>query len=112
MNRRSFVLFSLSCALSTSAVSAATSSRTGVIEEVQFEASNRAGYESLAYIRILGTWSGVTCNQTWAYFNSLDSPQLMAAALTARRSGQAIVLLVDDTYPKVDGICQIVNIRL
>lgn len=36
----------------------------------------------------------------------------MAVALTARRTGQIVQILVDDSCTKVGGICQIVNIKL
>lgn len=90
---------------------AAMSSRTGFVDEVQMESSNRSGYEDIVYIRIVGAAWTASCAEPWAYFRGSSNPQFLATALTARAKNMALTISVDDTYPTVSGICQIINMR-
>ncbi len=86
--------------------------RTAAIEKIQAESANRVGYENILYIKQLGSWSATSCNTTWAAFNAQENPHLMSIALAARVSQMPVTVTVDDTYPKLGSICQIINIEM
>jgi hypothetical protein len=95
-----------------SPVSVATISyRTAVIDEVQTESATRVGYENIMYVRQSPSWFPANnCPENYAYFNAKENPHLVATVLAARASERPIKIVVDDTLPRVSGLCQIVNI--
>ena len=89
--------------------------REATVELVQMESSTRAGYESIVWIRQtgVGAWSGSpSCSTEWAYFNSKQNPHFTATALASRLSEKPLRVYVDDALPKLDGMCQIINLQL
>jgi hypothetical protein len=94
-------------ALSPPASQATLIFKTGVIDELQIESHERVGREDVIWLRLNGSWGAVNCLTDWGWFNSKTSPQLLAAALTARATGATVKVYVDDGMPKVDGYCQI-----
>ena len=90
----------------------ATGERRGTIEKIQTESSTRVGYENLMYINQSLPWTGtVDCtSQSWAYFNAKDNPHFVATVLTARVTGTPLAIVVDDSLPRINGFCQIINV--
>ena len=88
------------------------------IDQVQFESSNRIGYENVIYVLQQGDWtlrsSSLSCQASHAYYhaNANANSHFTALILSARVTGTPIKVLVDDSYTKVDGFCQIVNISM
>ena len=88
--------------------------RTGIIEEIQAESSNRAGFENIIYIRLTEEWSPAPCPcpKTYSYFNAKENPHFTAILLAAKLNQKPVRIWVDDTYPILNSFCQIINIDI
>lgn len=86
--------------------------RSAIVENIQAESASRVGYENIIYIKQTGAWSASNCPTTWAYFNSKTNPHFTSIFLAARVSNMPLVVNVDDTYQKIDGFCEIININM
>jgi len=86
--------------------------KTAPIDELQIESHERAGREDVAWVKLTGSWGAVDCLVDWGWFNSKTSPQLLAAALTARSTGMQVRVYVDDGMPKLDGYCPVTIVTL
>lgn len=61
-------------------------------------------------------WTGtVSCDETWAYFKTDDSPGLLALAISAFSTGRSVSLWVEDspslTINQV-GYCKVLRLRI
>ena len=110
--RKSIIAFMGAVAVAPLTAHATLSFRTAVIEVMQVESHERVGREDVIWLKITGSWSGVTCNADWGWFNSKTSPQLLATSLTARATGASLQVYVDDGAPKLEGYCQITVLTL
>ena len=105
-------LFSALAALSPGLSQATLIYKTAPIDELQIESHESAGREDVAWLKLSGEWGAVNCLSDWAWFNSKTSPQLLAAALTARATAMSARVYVEDGMAKLNGYCQITIITL
>lgn len=86
---------------------------TGNLATVEQNAANRAGEADYTFLGFSGAWSAAGCASGIAWFNGRDNANFVAMALSAKLSGRAVRVYVDDALPKYSGtICQIINLRL
>jgi hypothetical protein len=86
--------------------------KTAPIDELQIESHESVGREDVAWVKLSGSWGAVNCLADWGWFNSKTSPQLLAAALTARATGMQARVYVDDGMTKLNGYCQVTILTL
>ena len=86
--------------------------KTAPIDEIQIESHESAGREDVVWLKLTGSWGAVNCLADWGWFNSKTSPQLLAAALTARATVMQARVYVEDGMRKLNGYCQITVVTL
>lgn len=92
---------------------AANGIRTAPVDSVETESSASQGIENLMYVQQSTAWTGSpNCPATLAYFNAKDNPHFAAIVLAARVSDRPLRVFVDDTLPKINGFCRIINLQL
>jgi hypothetical protein len=99
-------------ALHATGASATMSFRLAPIDEIQLDSHIRLGYEDAVWVRMNGSWPGVSCGADWGWFNAKDNPQYVATVLTARVTGAPVKIYVDDAKAKLNGSCQIMVITM
>jgi hypothetical protein len=93
-------LVAAAVALFSQAAGAATAYRTGSIEVVQFDNASRPNFNNVVWIKMTGSWSGVSCGADWAWFSATNNAPLVAAALSAKAMQLTNVrVYVDDSLP-------------
>ena len=91
---------------------ASTTSRTGLIEEVQLDSHIRVGYEDAVWIKMSGAWPGANCGADWVWFNGKEDSHLLATVLEGRATGTSLRVYVDDALPKLGAACHVMTLML
>ncbi len=92
---------------------AATADRRGFIQKIQASSSDRVGLENIVWIEQQEIWSpAVNCKPDWAYIKGDLDSHMLSLLLTAKIVKLEVKMAVDDTYPKIDGYCRIIQIKL
>jgi len=93
--------------------------RTAGVDSVQVESATRVGYENVMYVLQSGAWKHAfnpayvsSCPTGSGYFDASANPHFVATALAARVSTKELQVYVDESLPKVDGTCQVINMSL
>ena len=120
-NLRHLILLAFVLNTSIPTAVAAIYYRDGVITKVSSESNltspSRAVYQGTISI-IQGnpgapwTPAGSTCSNTWVYFDAQSNPQFTAMVISARISGMNLQVVVDDSLPKQDGFCQVIDMSI
>ncbi len=91
---------------------AAHDARATPISEVQLYGHMRIDTPDVVWLKLPGGWSGTTCAADWVWFAGKENPAFVATALTARATNATLTVVVDDSYPKLSGYCQVITVAL
>jgi hypothetical protein len=94
----------------TANVSATYFARAAAIQEVQLYGHMRVDSPDIVWINMPGTWGSTSCAADWAWFNGKENPAYVATALAARSMNASVTVVVDDSYAKLSGYCQIITL--
>lgn len=105
------VLLTATLTLQSSSIFAATAYKSALLEALEVEIAGYAGVDNLMYLEQAGPWNGsASCAAGAAYFDAKANPHFAATALAARASDRTLRVFVDDTLPKINGYCRVINL--